>query len=68
MAFVVNAHEGGNFEKVESAYAVLSDLQGDGTSKLLADCAVGCGQTNTAVVLGVLYRRDGMLGGPWMFR
>ncbi|GMH74419.1 hypothetical protein TrRE_jg9905, partial [Triparma retinervis] len=69
MAFLVNAHEGGSFQNVESAYAVLSDLQGAGQPpKLLADVAIGCGTSSTAAVIGVLYR-DGMTAtSPWKFR
>ncbi|GMH77942.1 hypothetical protein TL16_g07593 [Triparma laevis f. inornata] len=34
----------------------------------LADVSVGCGQKSTGCVLGLLYRRDGQMGGPWLFR
>jgi stress response protein SCP2 len=57
VAFVVNAYKGGTFETVESAYAVVSEVQPTGTpNKALADCAVGCGQKNTGVVLAVIYK------------
>ncbi|GMI01826.1 hypothetical protein TrVE_jg3607 [Triparma verrucosa] len=68
LVFLVNAHQGGNFEHVESAFAVVSDLLEGGKKKALADVSVGCGQKSTGCVLGLLYRRDGQMGGPWLFR
>lgn len=34
LVFLVNAHQGGNFEHVESAFAVVSDVLGDGKKKV----------------------------------
>jgi len=70
IALVVNAFKGGTFEAVESAYAVVSDVPpGGGKNKALADCAVGCGQSNTAVVMAVLYKvNPANPQSEWMFR
>ena len=56
LVFVINAFQGGTFNSVESAYAEIAQVDEDGTSKIIADCAVGCGSDNTGCVLAVIYR------------
>ena len=69
MAFVVNAHHGGTFAAVETACAMISEAQGPGLPPTpLVDCMIGGGGTNTGVLVGLIYRRDGQMGGPWMFK
>ena len=56
LVFVINAFQGGSFNSVESAYAEVAQANGDGTSKVVADCAVGCGSDSTGCILAVIYR------------
>jgi stress response protein SCP2 len=70
VAFVVNANKGGNFSSVETANGQVAEILNADSKKVkpLVTCSIGCGSSSTACIVAVVFRKNGMGGGPWMFR